>query len=88
MTHPLSMSLSKTGWRIDPTLLEDISFELVHSDTTGDCFMIRLTFANGSDAMIDIEMAPGTAEGTYDLLTEAIRVRRVPSLAESDESDP
>ena len=81
MSHPLEMSLSVTGWAVDPELLSDIRYELIHSDTTGDCFRIKMEFKNGTDALIDIEMKDGSAEGTYDLLTEAIRTRRLPDDA-------
>ena len=89
MSHPMDMSLSITGWNVDPTLLDDISYELIHSNTTGDCFRIKMQFKNGTDALLDIEIKEGCAIDTYDLLTEAIRTRRVPALtAKSDESDP
>jgi hypothetical protein len=79
MTHPMDMSLSVTGWAVDPTLLADARFELLHSDTTGDCFLIKLRFTNGTDATLSIEMKDGSRFDAYDALTEAIRCRRLPS---------
>ena len=74
----MEMSLSVTGWNIDPTLLEDISYELVHSDTTGDCFRIKMVFKNGTDALLELELKDGIANDVYDQITTAIRTRRVP----------
>jgi hypothetical protein len=71
------MSLSVTGWNIDPELLSDISFELVHSDMTGDCFRIKMVFKNGTDALLELELKDGIAIDVYDQITTAIRTRRV-----------
>jgi hypothetical protein len=86
----MDMSLSVTGWAVDPELLSDIRYELIHSDTSGDCFRIKMEFKNGTDALIDIEIKEGTGLDTYELLTEAIRTRRVQDTltVQSEESDP
>lgn len=86
MSHPLEMSLSVTGWAIDPELISDIRYELVHSDMTGDCFRIKMEFKNGTDALLEIEMKDGTGLDAYERLTEAIRTRRLPPLIESDDA--
>ena len=53
LSHPMDMSLSVTGWAIDPEHLSDIRFELVHSEMTGDCFGIKLEFRkNETDALL------------------------------------
>lgn len=88
-SHPMDMSVSVTGWNIDPGLLHDMSYELIHSDTTGDCFRIRMEFVNGTSATLELELKDGTARDTYEALTEAIRTRRVQDkLTFQDESDP
>jgi hypothetical protein len=86
MTHPLDMSLSTTGWALDPELLSDIRYELVHSEQFGDCFRIKMQFKNGTDAMFEIEMKDGCGLSLYDALTEAIRTRRLPEIAEKDDA--
>ena len=50
----MDMSLSVTGWAIDPEHLSDIRFELVHSEQFGDCFRIKLEFKNETDALLEI----------------------------------
>ncbi len=88
MSHPLEMSLSVTGWAIDPEHLSDIRFELVHSEMTGDCFRIKLQFKNETDALLEIEMKDGSGGDTFERLTEAIRVPRMGPLIEgSDAAD-
>jgi hypothetical protein len=78
LTHPLDMSLSVTGWAIDPELIADIRYELVHSEQFGDCFRIKMEFKNGTDALLELELKDGSGFPTYDALTEAIRTRRLP----------
>ncbi len=86
MTHPMDMSLSVTGWAVDATLLADIRFELFHSDTTGDCFVVKMEFTNGTDAKFEIDVKDGSGPDVYEALTKAIRCRRaLPSMFGSDE---
>ena len=77
MTHPLDMSLSLTGWAIDPDLLSDIRLDLIHSDTTGDCFLVKVEFKNGTDAEFQIDIKEGGERRVYDALTDALRVPRM-----------
>ena len=85
MTHPLDMSLSVTGWAIDPDLISDIRFELIHSDMTGDCFRIKLAFRNQTEALIELELKDQTGEKVYNDLTDALRVPRMAPVISGDD---
>jgi hypothetical protein len=76
----MNMSLSVTGWAVDPDLLSDIKYELVHSEQFGDCFRIKMEFKNGTDALLEIDIKDGSGLNTYDMLTEAIRCPRMSPL--------
>jgi hypothetical protein len=65
MSHPMEMSLSMTGWAVDPELLDDIRIELIHSEMTGDALCIKLIFKSGREAVIQGELAEGTGSMTY-----------------------
>ena len=65
MTHPMEMSLSMTGWAIDPELLDDIHIELIHSEMTGDALRIKLMFKSGREAVIEGDLAPGSGSLAY-----------------------
>jgi hypothetical protein len=86
-SHPLDMTLSVTGWNVDPTLLDDLSLELVHSEQFGGCFRIKMAFKNGTDALIEIDVKEGDEMDVYDALTGAIRTRRVLERPVLDDGD-
>ena len=84
MTHPLDMSLSVTGWAVDPALISDIRFELIHSEMTGDCFRIKLEFKNGTDAELEIDIKEEGSREVYNSLTDALRVPRMSPVISGD----
>jgi hypothetical protein len=65
MTSPMKMSLSVTGWSIDPELLDDISIELLHSEMTGDALRVKLKFKTGREVLLEGELAEGTGSEVY-----------------------
>jgi hypothetical protein len=86
-SHPLEMSLSVTGWAIEPELLDDIRLELNHSEQFGDCFRIKLAFKNGTEALLEINIKEGDEMDVYDALTAAIRIPRMaPVISGSDDA--
>jgi hypothetical protein len=85
--HPLDMSLSVTGWAIDPEHLEDVRLELNHSEQFGDCFRVKLAFKNGTNTLLEIEMKDGAGMDVYDALTAAIRIPRMAPVIEASVED-
>ena len=65
MTHPMKMSVSLTGWSIDPALLDDVAVELRHSEQFGDVLALKLKFKSGREAVVDFELKEGTGSMTY-----------------------
>lgn len=84
MTHPMKMSLSTTGWAIDPEFLADIRYEVVHSEQFGDCFRVKMEFKNGTSALFEIEIKDGYGRSAYEALTDAIRVPRMSPVIDND----
>jgi hypothetical protein len=65
MTHPMQMSVSLTGWSIDPELLDDMAIELHHSEQFGDVFTIKLKWKSGRETAIDAELKDATGNMLY-----------------------
>jgi hypothetical protein len=80
MTHLMDMSLSVTGWSVEPDLLEDIRIELHHSEQFGDTLRVKLIFKSTREALIEGELKDGTGRTTYAQL--------VAEIAAGDRSKP
>jgi hypothetical protein len=72
VSHPLQMSLSLTGWSVEPELLDDIATELLHSESYGDTLRIKLRFKDGHEVQIEAELKEGEGIKVYDALQEGI----------------
>jgi hypothetical protein len=70
LSHPLDMSLSLTGWSIEPDMLDDIRIELLHSDTTGDELRIKLMFKAGREALINTDVDKEAAHALFEQLQQ------------------
>lgn len=86
-SHPMDMSLSTTGWAIEPDLLNDLRLELVHSEQFGDCFLVKLAFKNDTVAVLEIEIKNGEGRKVYSDLTDAIRIPRMAPVITQDKDD-
>ena len=75
MSHPLQMSLSLTGWLVEPELLDEIALELVHSEQFHDTLRIKLRFKDGREVPIEADLKDGEGLKVYDALQEGIGVR-------------
>jgi hypothetical protein len=74
-SHPLGMSLSVTGWSVDPELLDDIAIEIFHSEQFGDEFRVKLTFKSGRVAQIEATVAEGCSHDLYDAIQREMTLR-------------
>jgi hypothetical protein len=72
MSHPLQMSLSLSGWSIEPELLEDIRIELLHSEMSGDEMRVKLSFKAGREVSIAGDLKEGQGVLVYDALQQGI----------------
>jgi hypothetical protein len=73
MSHPLDMTLSLTGWSVEPELLDDIAIELFHSELFGDALKIKLRFKAGErEVTIEGELKGDQGRRVYDALQKGI----------------
>jgi hypothetical protein len=83
----MDMSVSTTGWSIEPDLLSDIRLEIVHSEQFGDYFRVKLGFKNDTLALLEIDIAEGKGINAYEALDGAIRVPRMAPVISGDGDD-
>ena len=73
MSRPMDMSLSLTGWSIDPVLLEDIRIELLHSEMTGDELRIKLKFTGGRESTVAVDLDKAHARLAFERLEREMK---------------
>jgi hypothetical protein len=74
-SHPLKMSLSVTGWSVDPELLDDVEIEIFHSEQFGDDLRVKLKFKSGRVAQIGATIAEGCSHDLYDAIQREMTLR-------------
>jgi hypothetical protein len=72
MSHPMQMSLSLTGWSVEPELLDNVAIELVHSEGFGDTIRIKFHFKDGREFMTEADLKDGEGIKVFDALQEGI----------------